>query len=51
VKCNDLVWIEPPGRAPLVATAFFDAGVVAEWPSEEQEGVLAATGRFIAVHA
>lgn len=48
VKCNDVVWIEPPGRAPLVAAVYYDTGVVAEWPSAADEEVLAEVGRAIA---
>lgn len=48
VKCNDLVWIEPPGRAPLVVAVYYDTGVVAEWPSDADEGVLAEVGRIVA---
>jgi beta-lactamase class A len=48
VKCNDVVWIEPPGRAPLVVVAYYDAGVVADWPSEADEAVLADVGRVVA---
>jgi beta-lactamase class A len=47
VKCNDVVWIEPPGRAPLVAAVYYDTGVVAEWPSAADEEVLAEVGRAI----
>jgi len=48
VKCNDVVWIEPPGRAPLVVAVYYDTGVVAEWPSDADEGVLAEVGRLVA---
>lgn len=48
VKCNDVVWIEPPGRAPLVVAVYYDSGVVADWPSEADEGVLAEVGRLVA---
>jgi beta-lactamase class A len=47
VKCNDVVWIEPPGRAPLVVAVYYDTGVVAEWPSEADEAVLAEVGRIV----
>ena len=48
VKCNDVVWIEPPGRAPLVVAVYHDTGVVADWPSEADEAVLAEVGRVVA---
>lgn len=48
VKCNDVVWIEPPGRAPLVVAVYYDTGVVADWPSEADESVLAEVGRIVA---
>ncbi len=48
VKCNDVVWIEPPGRAPLVVAAYYDTGVVAEWPSDADQAVLAEVGRCVA---
>lgn len=48
VKCNDVVWIEPTGRAPLVAAVYYDTGTVAEWPSAADEEVLAAVGRAVA---
>ena len=47
VKCNDVVWIEPPGRAPLVVAVYYDAGVVADWPSDADEHVLAEVGRIV----
>lgn len=47
-KVNDVVWIEPPGRAPLVVAAYYDTGRVAEWPSADDEAVLAEVGRLIA---
>ena len=48
VKCNDVVWIEPPGRAPLVVAAYYDTGLVADWPSDDDEAVLADVGRIVA---
>lgn len=48
VKCNDVVWIEPPGRAPLVVAAYYDTGEVAEWPSDADQEVLADVGRCVA---
>jgi beta-lactamase class A len=48
VKCNDVVWLEPPGRAPLVIAVYYDSGVVADWPSETDEDVLAEVGRLVA---
>lgn len=48
VKCNDVVWIEPPGRAPLVVAVYYDSGVVADWPSDADEAVLAEVGRLVA---
>lgn len=48
VKCNDVVWLEPPGRAPLVVVVYYDSGVVADWPSETDEDVLAEVGRLVA---
>ncbi|MBL8756769.1 MAG: class A beta-lactamase [Planctomycetes bacterium] len=48
VKCNDVVWIEPPGRAPLVVACYYDTGVVADWPSATDEEVLAEVGRVVA---
>ena len=48
VKCNDVVWIEPPGRAPLVVAVYYDTGVVADWPSDADEAVLAEVGRLVA---
>lgn len=51
VKCNDVVWIEPPGRAPLVVAAYYDTGTVAEWPSDADQAVLAEVGRCVAKFA
>jgi beta-lactamase class A len=48
VKCNDVVWIEPPGRAPLVVACYYDTGVVADWPSDADQEVLAEVGRVVA---
>jgi beta-lactamase class A len=48
VKCNDVVWIEPPGRAPLVVAAYYDTGALAEWPSDAEQAVLADVGRCLA---
>ncbi|MBL8738824.1 MAG: class A beta-lactamase [Planctomycetes bacterium] len=48
VKCNDVVRIEPPGHAPLVVAVYYDTGVVAEWPSDADEAVLAEVGRIVA---
>ncbi len=51
VKVNDVVWIEPPHRAPLVVAAYYDTGAVAEWPTEAEEAVLAEVGRLVAAWA
>jgi len=48
VKVNDVVWIEPPGRAPLVVAAYYDTATPGEWPSDAQEAVLADVGRAVA---
>ncbi len=48
VKCNDVVWVEPPNRAPLVIAAYYDTGVVGEWPTDADESVLAEVGRSAA---
>ncbi len=48
VKCNDVAWIEPPGRAPLVVAVYYDTAVVADWPSAADEEVLAEVGRLVA---
>ncbi|MCC7061962.1 MAG: class A beta-lactamase [Planctomycetes bacterium] len=48
VHCNDVVWIEPPGRAPWVVAVYYDTGVVGEWPSKADEAVLAEVGRIVA---
>lgn len=48
VKCNDVLWIEPPGRAPLVVVVYHDTDVAGEWPSAEDEAVLADVGRVVA---
>ncbi len=47
-KCNDVVWIEAPGRAPLVVAVYYDTGVVADWPSDADEAVLAEVGGIVA---
>lgn len=46
VKCNDVVWIDH--RAPLVVAVYFDTGVVADWPSDADQEVLAEVGRIVA---
>ena len=51
VKVNDVVWAEPPGRAPLVVAAYYETYAVAEWPTAAQEAVLADVGRLVAAHA
>ena len=48
VQCNDVVWIEPPGRAPLVVAVYYDTHVVGDWPSDADEEVLAEVGRLVA---
>lgn len=48
VKCNDVLRIEPPGRAALVVAVYYDTGVEGEWPSETDEGMLAEVGRVVA---
>lgn len=48
VRCNDVVWIEVPGRAPVVVAVYYDTGVVGDWPSGVDEGVLAEVGRIVA---
>ncbi|MBL9077948.1 MAG: class A beta-lactamase [Planctomycetes bacterium] len=48
VKCNDVVWVEPPGRAPLVVVVYYDTGRPGEWPSDADEAVLAEVGRLVA---
>lgn len=47
VKVNDVVWIEPPGRAPLVVAVYYDTTTVADWPSDAQQAVLAEVGRVV----
>ena len=49
-KVNDVAWIEPPGRAPLVVAAYFDVGVVLDGPRDEDQAVLADVGRLVAAH-
>lgn len=48
VHCNDVVWLEPPGRAPLVVAVYYDTGVAGDWPSDADEEVLADVGRLVA---
>ncbi len=48
VKCNDVVWIKPPGRAPWVVTVYYDTGVIGDWPSDADQEVLAEVGRLAA---
>lgn len=48
VLCNDVAWIEPPCRAPLVVAVYYDTGVVGDWPSDEMQAVLAEVGRLVA---
>ncbi len=48
IKCNDVVWIEPPGRAPLAVAVYYDTGVVGEWPTDADQAVLAEVGRIVA---
>ena len=47
-KVNDIAWIEPPGRAPLVIAAYFDVGVVTDGPRDQDQAVLAEVGRRVA---
>jgi len=47
VKCNDVVWVEPPRRAPVVVAAYYDTGTVADWPSDANQEVLAEVGRIV----
>lgn len=49
-KVNDVAWIEPPGRAPLVVAAYFDVGVVTDSPRDQDQAVLAEVGRLVAAH-
>jgi beta-lactamase class A len=48
VKANDVVWIEPPGKAPLVVAAYYDTNRLGEWPTDADEAVLAEVGRIVA---
>lgn len=47
-RVNDIAWIEPPDRAPLVVATYFDTRFVAQDVREQDEAVLAAVGRWIA---
>ncbi|MBK8235436.1 MAG: class A beta-lactamase [Deltaproteobacteria bacterium] len=47
-RVNDIAWIEPPDRAPLVVATYFDTRFVAQDVRDQDEAVLAAVGRWIA---
>jgi beta-lactamase class A len=44
-QTNDLAILRPPGRAPLLVTAYYEAGIP---PDEEREGVLRQVGAAVA---
>ena len=50
-KINDVAIAWPPGRTPIVVTAYFDAATRSESISSEQEAVLADVGRIAARHS
>lgn len=47
-KLNDVAWIEPPGRAPIVVAAYFDVGVATDEMRDQDLAVLAEVGRLVA---
>lgn len=47
-KINDVAWIEPPGRAPVVVAAYYDVGEETEDIRDEDVAVLASVGRMVA---
>jgi beta-lactamase class A len=47
-KLNDVAWVEPPGRAPLVVAAYFDVGIATDDMRDQDLAVLAAVGRLVA---
>lgn len=47
-KCNDIAITFPPGRSPIIITAYFDSGEYTEQTEARHEAVLAEVGRIAA---
>ncbi len=47
-KCNDIAIAFPPGRAPIIITAYFDSGEYTEQIEDRHQAVLAEVGRIAA---
>lgn len=47
-KCNDIAITFPPGRSPIVITAYYDSGEYTEQIEARHEAVLAAVGKIAA---
>jgi beta-lactamase class A len=45
-KCNDIAMIYPPGKAPIIISAYFDSGEFTEQVEDRHEAVLAEVGRI-----
>ncbi len=47
-KCNDIAVVFPPGKAPIIITAYYDSGVYRDQIEDWQQAVLADVGRIAA---
>jgi beta-lactamase class A len=47
-KCNDVAIIYPPGRSPIIVSAYFDSGEFTEQVEDRHQAVLAEVGRIAA---
>lgn len=47
-KCNDIAITFPPGRSPIIITAYFDSGEYTEKIEDRHQAVLAEVGRIAA---
>jgi len=47
-KCNDVAITVPPGKTPIVISAYYDSGVYSEQIEDRQQAVLAEVGRIAA---
>lgn len=45
-KCNDIAIATPPGRAPIIITAYFDSGEYSDRIEDRHQAVLAEVGRI-----
>lgn len=47
-KCNDVAIVYPPGKAPIIISAYYDTGEYTDRIEDRQQAVLAEVGRIAA---